>query len=165
MVTARHVVIVGPMAVGKTTIGRALARALGRPFLDSDVELERRTGETAAEIAARDGVETLHTVEMETFLEMVGARTPAVVAPAASVVDADEGRKALRSHFTIWLDAPERVLADRRDTGSHRRETDALERAELERRRAPWWEEIAQVRVDTNRPVSEIVDELGAELR
>ncbi|HEY5076772.1 MAG TPA: shikimate kinase, partial [Acidimicrobiia bacterium] len=39
------------MASGKTTVGRLLGVRLGRPFVDNDVVLERRTGHTAREIA------------------------------------------------------------------------------------------------------------------
>ncbi|HUF15166.1 MAG TPA: shikimate kinase [Acidimicrobiia bacterium] len=49
----RHVIIVGPMGVGKTTVGEHLAARLGRPFLDSDEVMEDRFGERSSEIAAR----------------------------------------------------------------------------------------------------------------
>ena len=44
MARPRHVVLVGLMGAGKTTVGVPLARALGRPYRDNDSELERRTG-------------------------------------------------------------------------------------------------------------------------
>lgn len=64
-----HLVIVGAMGVGKTSVGRLLAERLGLPFLDSDVILEAWTGETGAEIAERDGVGRLHVLELEVFLD------------------------------------------------------------------------------------------------
>ena len=40
----KRLFIVGPMGVGKTTVGKLLASELGLRFLDSDREIERRTG-------------------------------------------------------------------------------------------------------------------------
>lgn len=42
--TLPNIYLVGPMGAGKTTVGRHLAELLGREFLDSDHELERKTG-------------------------------------------------------------------------------------------------------------------------
>ena len=44
----RHVVLIGLMGSGKTTVGKKVARLLGRRFLDADVELEARTGRSVA---------------------------------------------------------------------------------------------------------------------
>lgn len=58
----RPIALVGLMGVGKTTVGRRLARALDRDFFDSDEEIERASGRTVAgyfrdhgEAAFRDG--------------------------------------------------------------------------------------------------------------
>ncbi len=44
--TLPNIYLVGPMRAGKTTVGRHLAELLGREFLDSDHEIERKTGAT-----------------------------------------------------------------------------------------------------------------------
>ena len=44
--TLPNIYLVGPMGAGKTTVGRHLAELLGREFLDSDHEIERKTGAT-----------------------------------------------------------------------------------------------------------------------
>ena len=53
--SARHVILVGLPGAGKSTVGPLVAAALGRPFLDFDVELERRAGASVPEQFARDG--------------------------------------------------------------------------------------------------------------
>jgi shikimate kinase len=148
-VQSTHIVVVGEMGVGKTTIGRLLAQALGRPFLDSDEMVETETGVTGAEIAASEGVSALHDRELEVFEAMNRSSSPAVLAPAASVVDRQEGRDLLRKCTTIWLVVPEAVLAERQRRGHHRRAVDDEERTELEKRRDPHLEEIADIEVDT----------------
>lgn len=53
--TPRHVILVGLPGAGKSTVGPLVASSLGRPFLDLDVELERRAGASIKEQFARDG--------------------------------------------------------------------------------------------------------------
>lgn len=155
------IVVVGAMGVGKTTIGALLAAELGLPFLDSDVTLEARTGSDGATIAKREGVSTLHELELESFLEDCRNHRRGVIAAAASVVDSASGRRALADNLTIWLTAPEAVLAARRHGDGHRREVSAAERMRLSLRREPLWREAAVLEVDTgSRSPAEIVEEL-----
>lgn len=146
----RHIALVGDMAAGKTTIGRLLASKMGRPFLDSDEMIEKKTGKTTAEIAATSGISRLHDRELEVFLEMAGTATPAVLAPAASVVDCRDGREQLKACTTVWLVASEEALETRRGTGAHRRPVTTPEAFALRERRHPLIAEIAQARVDTS---------------
>lgn len=158
-------ILVGPMGVGKTTLGLALARELNRPFLDSDVEMERAQNAAGAEVAEREGVGRLHQLELDVFLGMVRSQDPAVLAPAASVVDSEEGRRAMRRHLTIWLEAPEHLLEERRRSGSHRRGTDEEERTELAERRAPLWADVAEARVDASGRVPDVLAEIRKQVR
>lgn len=143
-----HIVVIGEMGVGKTTIGRLLARALCRPFFDSDEMIEADTGMTGADISARKGTAALHDLELEVFAAMTGSSMPAVLAPASSVVDRKEGRSLLRTCTTIWLVAPDDVLEKRQSRGDHRRAMSIDERNELAERRHPHLEEIAAIRID-----------------
>lgn len=159
--SSSHIVVVGPMAVGKSTIGTLLAADLGLPFLDSDATLQARTGEDGAVIAKREGVSALHDLELESFLEMCREDRRSVIAAAASVVDFPPGQRALAENLTIWLTAPESVLAARQDGDDHRRELAAVERMTLSMRREPLLHEVAALRVDTgSRSVAEIVEQL-----
>lgn len=154
------------MGVGKTTIGRMLAWELGLLFLDSDEMLEARTGgEKAAEIAARDGVQRLHELELEVFLDMCEVADESVLAPASSVVDHPRGRSALSEQLTVWLTAPDDVIAIRQGAGDHRRLIDARARAELRARRAPHLEAVSVIRVDTGSATpAEVVADIVARL-
>src|SRR5262252_6548436 len=55
MVARGPVWLVGMMGAGKSTVGPALARRLGRRFVDTDAEIERERGAAVAEIFAREG--------------------------------------------------------------------------------------------------------------
>ena len=79
-----HIVLLGMMGSGKTTIGTRLATHLERPFIDSDEVLLSTTGREAARIAGEDGVEALHAIEAELLLDSLGVTRPAVIAAASS---------------------------------------------------------------------------------
>jgi shikimate kinase len=144
-----HIVVVGAMGVGKTTVGEMLAEELGWPFLDSDAYLEAKTGDSGNDIAAREGVKRLHELELEVFLLMCDTPVQAVLAPAASVVDHETGRVALDKNVAVWLTAPNHVLVGRQSAGTHRRPISAAELAGLHRKRAPWLKKVCDFTVDT----------------
>ena len=65
----RHVVLVGLMGAGKTTVGRRLAARLGWPWHDSDADIEAATGMTVRELRDRDGVDAMHDLEAAQLLQ------------------------------------------------------------------------------------------------
>ena len=121
--TPLHVVFLGPMGSGKTTLGLRLAQRLGRLFVDSDEQLKRRFGMSGRELEAASGTDALHAAEVEALLEALGADEPSVVAAAGAVADSHDAVAALaRSHLAIVvLDSPIDVLTERMPEGDHRR--------------------------------------------
>ena len=77
----RHLVLVGLPGAGKTAVGERLAGRLRRPFVDFDVELERRAGGTVAEIFARDGEGAFRAAEAALAGELAQRPDPLVMAP------------------------------------------------------------------------------------
>ncbi|HEX5095837.1 MAG TPA: shikimate kinase [Acidimicrobiia bacterium] len=142
----RHVVLVGLMGSGKTTVGRLVARRLGWPLVDNDVELGRRIGMTAREFTAREGLDALHRAEAETLAAMLDVSEPSVIGAAASVVESPLMRDRLERHYVVWLDADPEVLAARAANGSHRPHLPA---AQLQAARSALYEQISALRVDT----------------
>ena len=68
-----HVILVGLPGVGKTTIGRAAAKQLGRRFLDFDQEIERRAGLDVREIFRLKGEDHFRQLEFELTEELSGS--------------------------------------------------------------------------------------------
>ncbi|MET0728988.1 MAG: shikimate kinase [Acidimicrobiales bacterium] len=117
----RHIVLLGLMGAGKSSIGRRVAQRLGRSLIDGDVRLEERTGgRTAAQIADAEGIDALHDLEAEIALAALAESTPAVIGPAASVIEVAAVRDALADHVVVWLAAPAAHLAERAVQKSHR---------------------------------------------
>jgi shikimate kinase len=116
-----HVVLVGMMGAGKSTVGARLAQRLDRPFLDSDELVEAQTGRTVAEIFAAEGEAAFRAIETSVLLEMLDREVPAVIAAAGGVVLESANRAAMRDRATVvWLRVDPTVLASRVGAGGHR---------------------------------------------
>ena len=153
-----HVVLVGMMAVGKTTVGRQVAEHLGRPFFDSDQMVEQRTGLTVREIFEAEGEPAYRVLETAVLMEALASPEPAVIAAAGGVVLAAANRAALGASglTVIWLRAPVAVLADRVAAAGgpgHRPLLDGDAPAALARlaeAREPLYREVADIVVDVD---------------
>lgn len=75
-----HLVFVGLPGAGKSTVGRATAKTLGRPFLDFDAEIERRAGMSVSRIFSQFGESEFRKREVALTEELVAA-PPMVLAP------------------------------------------------------------------------------------
>jgi shikimate kinase len=118
----RHIVLIGLMGVGKTTIGRLLAARLRWPLHDSDGEIEAREGATVRELQERCGADALHALEAQVLLEALARAEPSVIAAAASTVEDERCEAALRAGgvTTVWLQAKLATLVARYDSDPHR---------------------------------------------
>src|SRR5205085_9551330 len=115
----RPVVLVGLMGVGKSTVGRRLAKRLGLPFVDSDSEIEEAVGLPWGEVFERYGEEDYRDGERRLVARLIDGQVR-VIATGGGVFVEPRTRKLLNeSAITVWLDAPVNVLAERtarRDT-------------------------------------------------
>ena len=112
---APHLVLVGMMGAGKTTVGRRVAALLRRPLIDSDELIEGRTGRTVRQIFETDGEPAFRALETEALVDALAEPEPLVIAAAGGVLLREENRDALRrsSAKVVWLRADPDVLAER----------------------------------------------------
>jgi shikimate kinase len=117
----RHLVLVGLMGAGKTTVGAGCATRLDRPFVDTDDLVEVLAGRTVAELFAT-GEQAFRDVERQAVADATASPTPLVIACGGGAVLDAENRAALRARgFVVWLRADPAVLAERvRDDGIDR---------------------------------------------
>lgn len=121
----RHVVLLGLMGAGKTSVGRVLARSLGRPIRDSDADIRASTGRTAREIDRDEGTATLHRLEARHLLDALAAAESSIICAAASTIDDDACRDALADPDLrlVWLRAEPAAIVRRTSAARrHRRD-------------------------------------------
>ena len=118
----QHLVLVGLMGSGKTTVARIVAERLGRRVIDSDAVIEAATGRTVREIFASDGEDAFREFESAALLDALATPEPAVIAAAGGVVLRAENRAALKQSNAkvVWLCASPALLVERVTSGGHR---------------------------------------------
>jgi len=109
-----RIYLVGFMGAGKTSVGRALARRLDRPFIDLDGRWEDSFGMPIHEIFRSWGEEAFRKAERE-GLESIGGLEGAVVATGGGAFCDPLNRDIIHSNggCSIFLDVPWKVLARR----------------------------------------------------
>jgi 3-dehydroquinate synthetase/shikimate kinase len=97
----RHIVLVGFMGAGKSTIGVEVARATNRPFVDTDAEIERRHGPINELFA--EGETEFRQLEEMSVLEALASLEPSVIAVGGGAVTWPPTRDRLRAFIPYWV--------------------------------------------------------------
>ena len=155
MKTKSRIFLVGMMGAGKTTVGRQLAKRLGKTFRDADREIEERTGVSVAVIFEIEGEAGFRKREAEA-IEHLTTLDDIVLATGGGAVLDPRNRENLRSRgCVIYLHALPPVLWQRTRTDKSRpllQGGDPRERLEtLYGVRDPLYREVADVVIDTGR--------------
>lgn len=98
-----NIVLTGMPASGKTTVGKALAEALNRPFVDTDEQILLRTGKSIPEIFAQEGEEGFRKIEAEVVREVANTSTGCIIATGGGVILRDDNLRALRRTGRIYF--------------------------------------------------------------
>jgi shikimate kinase/3-dehydroquinate synthase len=144
------------MGAGKTTVGRALAKKLNKRFIDSDHEIEARTGASIPLIFEIEGEESFRQREAEVIRDLT-VQQNIVLATGGGAILRPENREYLKSRGTvIYLRASVNNILQRT---SHDKNRPLLQTAdprkrieELARVREPYYREVADLVVETGRP-------------
>ena len=161
-----NIFLVGLMGAGKSTIGRQLARELGRQFRDSDSEIEQRTGVSIDVIFDIEGEQGFRRRETRMLKELVEERG-IVLATGGGAVLASDNRQLLRDNgLIIYLKASAEHLAGRVKLDRRRpllQTGDKLAKIrELMTQREPVYQQLADMVVETNnRSIPRVVREIS----
>ena len=152
-----NLILIGYRGVGKSSVGRELAKRMKWDFVDSDDEIESRAGKSIAAIFADGGEQVFRDLE-SLVIEDLARRKQTVLAVGGGAVLRPANREALRgSGRIVWLQADartilERVAAD--DATASRRPNlttsgGEAEIIELLNKRTPTYRQCADLAVDT----------------
>ena len=109
----RPLVLVGLMGVGKTTVGRRLAKRLGLAFVDADEEIERAAGLTVAEIFSRFGESYFRDGERRVITRLLEGKDQVIATGGGAFMNEETRALILEKATTIWLDADLDTLVKR----------------------------------------------------
>ena len=170
MITKRNnIFLVGMMGAGKSAVGRQLAARLRRSFIDSDHEIQARTGVSVPVIFEVEGEEGFRRRE-EQVIDDLSQRDGVVIATGGGAVLSALTRSRMRPRgFTIYLHAKAHDLWLRTRNDRNRPLLDCADpRKRLEDLlliRDPLYREVADLVVETGRPsVARLVDALALQL-
>lgn len=152
---SQNVFLVGLMGAGKTSVGRVLARRLGLPFVDSDHEIEARTGVSIPTIFEIEGEESFRKREAQVIADLT-QREALVLATGGGVVLNPENRVQLKANgFVVYLNVPPESLYERIKHDRNRPliqvENPLARLRELYAQRDPLYREVADFIIDGRR--------------
>jgi shikimate kinase len=109
----RSIVLVGLMGVGKSTVGRRLARRLALPFVDSDEEIERAADHEIKEIFDRFGEASFRDGERRVLRRLIAGERKVIATGGGAFMDPGTRALILDRCIAIWLEAETETLAER----------------------------------------------------
>jgi len=166
----RHLYLIGYRGSGKTMIGRNLASQLSVPHVDSDVQIEKNSNRTIAEIFASEGEAYFRDLEEQAIAEIVTRETPHIVSLGGGAILRESNRGTIaNSGFVVWLQADAQTLASRiaDDPASSATRPNLTARgglAEVEailKERTPLYDQCANVAINT---AGKLPEEIVAEI-
>lgn len=152
----RNIFLVGLMGAGKTTVGRALAKKLNKKFIDSDHEIEARTGVSIPLIFEIEGETSFRQREVDVIRDLT-AQNDIVLATGGGAILRPENRECLKARGTvIYLRASVNSILQRTGHDKNRpllQTANPRERIEqLAREREQYYTEVADLIIETGRP-------------
>jgi len=166
MAKPNRIFLIGPMGAGKSAVGRQLARALHLTFMDSDEEVESRTGVDIPFIFEKEGEAGFRSREVKVIDDLSNMDGVVLATGGGAILDAENRSRLGARGYVVYLKTgiDQQLSRTRRgrerpllDSGDDRRET--LE--ELMKVREPLYYEIADLTVDTDgRKVKAVANEI-----
>jgi shikimate kinase len=150
----RNLFLVGPMGAGKSAVGRQLARMLHLDFVDSDDEIEKRTGVDIAFIFEKEGEAGFRQREARVIDDLSQMDGIVLATGGGAVIDADSRSRLGARGFVVYLYTSVQQQLDRTLRGrerpllENRPREEVLE--ELMSVRDPLYREIADLIIDTD---------------
>jgi len=163
------IALVGLPGVGKSTIGRRLARVMGRTLLDTDAMVEAAAGLSIAEIFEREGEPVFRELEAAALARCMTHGSESVISTGGGIVLAPRNRTCLATEtFAIYLRVPAERLISRLARGQRpafRSGDVAGKLSILEEQRDPLYRAVASLTLDVERmPLTSIVEQLTIHL-
>lgn len=152
----KNIVLVGMPGCGKSTVGKALAKRLSRPFFDADQEIVKRAGKSIPEIFQTEGESGFRKIETEVLFDLC-RQSGAVIATGGGAVTVPQNHDILRQNsLVVFLNRDIAVLPT---NGRPLSEQNDLH--EMFRQRLPLYRAVCDYEVDGNSEIQTVTDRVA----
>ena len=163
----KRIVLIGPMGVGKTTIGKALAKSMDFDFVDTDQRLERLTGASVSLIFDIEGEKGFRKREQQLISELVGITNTVMATGGGAILLSENRRNLSNNSVVIYLKGRIETLEKRTRLDKNRpllatkNPRDTIK--EILKKRSHLYEETADFQIEVDEHSAEdIVNEITA---
>ena len=166
----RNVYLIGPMGSGKTAVGRRLATLLGIEFIDSDAEIEKRTGVDVRYIFEKEGEVRFRERERDVIADLTALEGVVIATGGGVILDPANRERLAKTGTVVYLETTVDTLVRRtKSTKTRPLLMNDDPRAVLERMmlvRRPLYENAADLRIETTgRQVRAVAADIQQRLR
>jgi len=170
MLGRRNVYLIGPMGSGKTAVGRRLATLLGIEFIDSDAEIEKRTGVDVRYIFEKEGEARFRERERDVIADLTALEGVVIATGGGVILDPANRERLAKTGTVVYLETTVDTLVRRtKSTKTRPLLMNDDPRAVLERMmlvRRPLYENAADLRIETTgRQVRAVAADIQQRLR
>lgn len=152
----KNIVLVGMPGCGKSTVGKALAKRLSRPFFDADQEIVKRAGKSIPEIFQAEGEAGFRKIETEVLFDLC-RQSGAVIATGGGAVTVPQNHDILRQNsLVVFINRDIAVLPT---NGRPLSEQNDLH--EMFRQRLPLYRAVCDYEVDGNSEIQTVTDRVA----
>ena len=157
----QNIVLIGMPGVGKSTVGRKLAKRLGFAWLDTDALIVQKYGKSLPTLLAEQGVDGFLALEGQIGTEL--RCVDSVIATGGSMVFSDAAMQNLKNSGTVvWLDTSlmelERRIRKNADRGIAARPSETL--ADIDAVRRPLYQKYVDIHIRTNGNIEGVVNRI-----
>lgn len=150
---AKHIILIGPMGAGKSTIGKMLAHSMNLPFFDSDKEIEHRTGATIPLIFEIEGEAGFRDREVAVIDELTQTSGWVLATGGGAILRPENRAVFVERGFVVYLHATVQQQAERTAMDTQRPLLQTKDRVgklnELMRMREPLYRAAADLIIET----------------
>lgn len=155
----QHIFLIGMPGAGKTTIGKALAQALGLEFFDVDTEIQERTGKSIQNIIIHDGEDEFHQLELNVIQDLVSKKNASVIATGGGTVLCDATAELMReSGYVVLIQRDVKQILDDLDMEIRPLLKESIEYIfRLYEERQPIYERVSHIKIENISNVADVV--------
>ena len=164
-----RLIIIGPMASGKSVVGKKLSKRLGIDFYDTDEEIVKKTGVTISHIFDIEGEDKFRSREMDIFSDLI-KKDGCVISTGGGIVLKEENRELLKKGTVLYLKTSiqtqlERTMNDKERPLLRGKETKELTLRKMAKLRNPLYEKSSNYIIEetdnSNQTVDNIIKQLN----